>query len=611
MVKSGVVKAEKARYAQRVWKKLDGGKTLSGVLVDLGLADKAALRRVVRNGEAQLRIGELLVEFGLVSAGDVQAALRVQKELEHSKKLGEILLARQLISETRLYECLADQLNLDLVEIKLSDVDPSILKETSSNWCRSHKILPLRKVEGKILIAFADPIDPEARKAVADRYGDDWIQAIASRTNIETATAAYAADARSAVDVEHDKSQSIVEIVDSLIVDAVADGGSDIHIEPLRNELQVRIRRDGVLVTHRTFPKQLANAVSTRLKVMAAADVAEKRRHQGGRIVFECTESGTSLDIRASFYSTVHGEKVVLRLLSQKADLLDIDDLGLFPRVRERFFDDVLDVPSGVILVTGPTGSGKTTTLYGCVNYLNTPERSITTAEDPVEYVVEGVAQCSLNAKIGVTFEETLRHMVRQDPDVIVLGEIRDGFSAEAAIQAALTGHKVMTTFHTEDTIGGLLRLLNMNIEAFLISSTVVSVLAQRLLRRICGNCSTPQAPSAKQLRRLGARMEDLNGGEYSVGRGCEKCDYSGYRGRVGVFELLVLNETVKDAILNRKSSYEIRRCSIETSGLVTLVEDGLLKAAMGKTSLDEVLRHLPKLERPRPLIELQRLVGV
>jgi type IV pilus assembly protein PilB len=280
------------------------------------------------------------------------------------------------------------------------------------------------------------------------------------------------------------------------------------------------------------------------------------------------------------------------------------------PRVMERFLEEALDVPSGVILITGPTGSGKTTTLYGAVNYLNNDETCIVTAEDPVEYIVDGIAQCSINPQINVTFEETLRSMVRQDPDVLVLGEIRDRFSAEAAIQAALTGHKVLTTFHTEDTIGGLLRLMNMDIETFLISSTVVSVLAQRLLRRICPECREPYRPTPAELRRLGYSSAEIAGAEFATGRGCAHCHYSGYEGRVGVFELLVLNEDVKNALRSRTSSTEIRRASMQSSGLVTLLEDGIAKAASGQTTIAEVLRNLPRIEKPRPVAEIRRIQG-
>jgi type IV pilus assembly protein PilB len=297
--------------------------------------------------------------------------------------------------------------------------------------------------------------------------------------------------------------------------------------------------------------------------------------------------------------------------LNKKDQLLNMHEIGMVARMLERFRYDALDIPSGVTIITGPTGSGKTTTLYAGVSYLNDIHTSILTAEDPVEYVIDGISQCSMDPKIGLTYEETLRHVVRQDPDVIVVGEIRDRFSAETCIQAALTGHKVMTTFHTEDSIGGLIRLLNMDIEAFLISSTVVCVLAQRLLRRVCPNCAEPYVPAPAELRRIGYAGNDIKGSKFRAGRGCSMCHYTGYKGRVGVFELLILNELVKDALLAKKTSYEIRRLSIETSGLVTLLEDGICKAANGETSFQELLRHLPRVGKPRPLSELKRLLGV
>jgi type IV pilus assembly protein PilB len=271
---------------------------------------------------------------------------------------------------------------------------------------------------------------------------------------------------------------------------------------------------------------------------------------------------------------------------------------------------EALDCPSGVVIITGPTGSGKTTTVYSCINYLNTPNTSIITAEEPVEYIINGIAQCSINPKINLTFEETLRHIVRQDPDVIVIGEIRDEYSAEVAVQAALTGHKVLTTFHTEDSIGGLIRLLNMDIDAFLISSTVVCVVAQRLLRRICPSCRRAYEPTPRDLIRIGWAPADLQGVEIYHGRGCSACDFTGYVGRVAVFELLVLNEAVRDALLERRTSHQIRQVSIENTGLVTLMEDGLIKVTKGLTTISEVLRCLPKLQKPRSYTTLRNLTG-
>jgi len=276
----------------------------------------------------------------------------------------------------------------------------------------------------------------------------------------------------------------------------------------------------------------------------------------------------------------------------------------------ERFIEQALEQPSGVILITGPTGSGKTTTVYSSIQQINSPQISIATAEEPVEYLIDGIAQCSINPKINLTFEETLRHIVRQDPDVIVIGEIRDNFSAEIAVQAALTGHKVLTTFHTEDSIGGLIRLLNMNIEAFLVSSTVVSVLAQRLLRRVCPSCAAPDTPRPGDLQRLGYTPEAVAGARFMQGQGCSECGYTGYKGRIGVYELLVLDEMVRNALIEQRTSHEIRNICIESTGLVTLLEDGIVKAAAGITTIEEVLRCLPRLSRPRPLGELRRTLG-
>jgi type IV pilus assembly protein PilB len=299
-----------------------------------------------------------------------------------------------------------------------------------------------------------------------------------------------------------------------------------------------------------------------------------------------------------------------MRILNRKTELLGIEDVGMSPRMLEKFRLDALDSPSGVCIVTGPTGSGKTTTVYSCINYLNTPNISIITAEEPVEYIIDGISQCSINPKINLTFEETLRHIVRQDPDVIVIGEIRDTFSANIAVQASLTGHKVLTTFHTEDSIGGLIRLLNMDIDAFLISSTVVCVLAQRLLRKVCSACAIPHRITPTEMLRLGYDSSDIQEAGFRKARGCPECRYTGYMGRLAVFELLILNESVRDGLLASKTSHQIRKISIESTGLVTLLEDGIVKAARGITTINEVLRCLPRLQKPRPLSELKRLSG-
>ncbi len=607
----GVLSEEQLDYACRIRGKLGEQYSLVQVLRELQYLTEDQLRHALRDNRQTVPLGNLLVELGLIKPVELRAALQAQRTPEfQGKRLGEVLLEKRLVQEHQLIHVLADQLGFANVEPAFSEVDKELLGLVKPDWCRRFSAVPVRREEGRVVVAFRNPLDNLAKQAAEGAFGD-IVPAIATRRAIDETIKAYEnsrlhAKRRNVAGSETE----ITALVNAMIVEALELEASDIHIEPMRSHLRVRLRRDGILMLYKELDREAAPALSSRIKVLAKADIAEKRRHQGGGFRFEDPKTGRRSDVRVSFYNTIFGEKIVLRLLSRKAELLDIKEVGLAPRMLERFLEDALDFPSGVILITGPTGSGKTTTLYGCVNYLNDLERSITTAEDPVEYVIEGIAQCNLNPKLGVTFEETLRHMVRQDPDVIVLGEIRDQFSAESAIQAALTGHKVLTTFHTEDSIGGLLRLMNMEIETFLISSTVVSVLAQRLLRHVCEYCAESYRPNAHELQRLGCTQDDLDGANFRIGRGCEHCHYTGYAGRVGVFELLVLNEMVKDAILSKKTSSEIRRISVETSGLITLLEDGIVKAALGLTSVQEVLRHLPRLGKPRPLRELMRLVG-
>jgi type IV pilus assembly protein PilB len=607
LLKEQLITDAQVRHARRVQAKLETPRGLLTVLLDLQIVSHDQVRQAVRANPQSMRLGDLLIDLGHLRESDLRAALAAQQAAGTKKRLGEILVESRVMSEQKLTEVLADLFGLPLLEPRVSDIDRSLLVRMNLRRAQECLFIPVSQAGGRVVVAFADPLDASHKLAAEQMFGGNIVPAIARRSLVLEGLAAFERGLRSVgVPSEHTAMQLVVD----LFREALESGTSDIHIEPLAAGLRVRFRLDGVMIEHRDIDRDLGTAVVSRIKVMAGADIAERRRHQDGRIKFEDPQTGATADIRASFYVTIHGEKVVLRLLNRKTELLSIEDIGMAPRMLDRFVAEALDVPTGVVIITGPTGSGKTTTLYGAVDYLNTPDRSIVTAEDPVEYVVDGIAQCSINAKINRTFEETLRHIVRQDPDVIVLGEMRDRFSADTAIQAALTGHKVLTTFHTEDSIGGLLRLLNMNIEAFLISSTVVSVMAQRLLRRVCTNCAEPYMPTATEIRRLGVTPTELRGATFMAGKGCPSCRFTGYRGRICVFELLVLNELVKDAILNRRTSYEIRRISVETSGLVALVEDGLYKASYGQTSIQELLRHLPRVVKPRPVEEIRRLLG-
>jgi len=609
LVGHGVITEEQLTYTKRVQAKLVSDRSLVEVLIELRLLKREQLVAVLKSQKIDIRIGDLLVELGHIRQGDLESALTIQRDAGEKKKLGDILVEYAFIDEHRLIEILATKLGYPFVAPDFAKIDRDLLRQVPMKMFSQHSFVPVERQENRVLVAFADPLDLEDREAADRIFGRLIIPAIAPRQAIREAVALYRRGAQRLISAEADDS-TIIGIVNSLFDDAMLESVSDIHIEPMKDRLRIRFRRDGVLVVHKEFSLELAAPIATRLKVMAEADIAERRRHQDGRIFYESPTTGTTLDLRVSFYVTVHGEKVVLRLMNKKGELLAIEDIGMAPRMLRQFCDDALQSPSGIMIVTGPTGAGKTTTLYSCVNALNDLETSIITAEEPVEYMIEGIAQCSINPKIGVTFTETLRHIVRQDPDIIVMGEVRDTFSAETAIQAALTGHKVLTTFHTEDSVGGLLRLLNMGIEAFLIASTITCIVAQRLLRQVCPHCAAPYTPTPEEYRRLGYSHGDLAGAELLAGRGCAACRFTGYKGRVGIFELLLLNDQVKDAVLARKTVHEIRRISVETSGLVTLLEDGIAKAALGKVSLQEVMRRLPRVDRPRPLHELRRLLG-
>ena len=605
LVQERLLTAEQLDYARRVHAKLGRRRPLVSVLTELGYITGEQVRAVLQAHRVEIRLGDLLVELGLLGEAELQAALALQRN-RPDEKLGQVLVDNGFVAEDALLDAVSVQLGIPYLAADRLEPDASLVRRVRPAKLRRLGCVPVRGDDGEVLLVFADPLAAPPQEQLHDLVGGPFRLAIARRRPLADALESLSRDPDARVTVTE---SAVVRQVNALVATAIADGVSDIHIEPLRDRVRVRMRQDGVLVPREDLPRDMARALVSRIKIMAGADIAERRRHQDGRILYE--QDGDKVDLRVSFYSTVFGEKTVMRLLNNRSHLLDIAELGMQPRLLQRFREDVLDVPSGVTMVTGPTGSGKTTTLYGSINYLNDPHTSIITAEDPVEYVIEGINQCSINPKIGNTFEETLRHIVRQDPDVIVIGEIRDRFSANTAIQAALTGHKVLTTFHTEDSIGGLLRLLHMDIEAFLISSTVVCVLAQRLLRRVCEHCGEEHPLAPDEVRRLGydpAVVRDL---VFRRGRGCGHCRYLGYRGRVGVYEMLILNEPVRDALIQRRTSHEIRRTCAESTGMVTLLEDGLVKAAQGLTSFEEIIRTLPRLDRPRPLAELNRLLGV
>ena len=607
LLQNGYLTEKQVSYARRVQSKLEVPPPLLQVIKELKYISDERIKAAVRKHPLSMPIGSFLVELGHIRESDLQTALRIQTEEKSKRKLGEILVDLQFIEERVLLETLSLQLGVPFLEPTWNTIDHKLFAKVPLKWYEAHHLLPIRAQGMAIVIAVADPLDQNELQAARQVFGENIILAIAGKSAIkEVVMKAQRREMKKQISAMDEN--FIVKLVEDIILAAIQRNASDIHIEPLNDHLRVRFRQDGVLTHFEDFPPETAPAVASRIKVLCEVDITEKRRHQGGRFFFDHPDG--QLDLRASFYVTVHGEKVVLRLLNRHSQLRKIEDIGMSARMSQRFLEEALDLPSGVLLFSGPTGSGKTTTVYSCLNHIINPQMSIITAEEPVEYVIDGISQCSINPKIGLTYEETLRHILRQDPDVIVIGEIRDNFSAEVAVQAALTGHKVLTTFHTEDSVGGLIRLLNMNIEAFMISSTVVSIMSQRLLRKTCPLCNQPYHPTSRELQRIGYSPKDIAGAQFQKGHGCASCQHTGYKGRVGIFELLIMDEVVRDAVLERRPSKELRQISIESSGLVTLLEDGVIKAAQGITTLDELLRSLPRLQTPRPMAELRRLIG-
>lgn len=608
LLEKAEVTQEQLSYAIRVNKKMATPQTLLQTLIELGYTSADKVKQALCSSSLNIRLGDLLVELGYLKESDLRQALGIQKEIDGKKRLGEILVESGFIEERRLLETLSYQVGYPVISTNFSKLDKTLFNVMPATVCEEYNILPISRENNIVTVAFADPLDRNAFLAAERFFGNNFSPAIISRASIKEALAARQQSLEPAMAVSDEN--TIIGIINTLLDDAIQENASDIHMEPMNDRLRIRFRRDGVMQHHKDFLKALAPQLSSRIKIMGQADIAEKRRHQDARVLYSSRKHGVNVDLRVSFFITIYGENIVIRLLSSKTSLLNLKEIGMAPRMLESFIYNAVDTPTGVMIITGPTGSGKTNTLYSCVDYINDIHTSIITAEDPVEIVIDGICQCSINPKIGVTFEETLRHIVRQDPDVIVLGEVRDKFSAEIAFEAALTGHKVLTTFHTEDSIGALTRLLTMQIESFLIASTITCVVAQRLLRRVCTSCAEPYQPTPLDLSRLYVTSNDIAGATFMRGRGCKACGHSGYKGRIGVFELLMMNEILRNAILENKNSLEIRRLSIESAGLVSLFEDGLVKAAQGLVSVQEIITDLPKRGKPRPISELRRILG-
>jgi type IV pilus assembly protein PilB len=548
-------------------------------------------------------LGEILVDEGLISDEQLAEALDDQRRL--GKSLGRILIDRALVTERDLVAALAQQIGIDFVDLAMVDIDPSATALISDSLARRYSALPIAYEDGRLVVAMADPANVFALDDIRTLTGLDVKPVVATRQDIAGAINRYHRMSEDIGDVvadlgepepEEDLSKvravvedaPIVKFVNLLITQAVNDRASDIHIEPGEKDIRVRYRIDGVLHEVMRSPRSIQSGVISRLKIMSEMDIAERRVPQDGRIGL--TLGGRPIDLRVSTLPTVYGEKIVMRILDKSSILLELKDLGFLQDNFDRY-EHSYRKPYGLILVTGPTGSGKSTTLYATLNILNRTEVNIITVEDPVEYRLAGINQVQVHNKAGLTFANALRSILRQDPDVVLVGEMRDRETAQIGIEAALTGHLVLATLHTNDSASAITRLTEMGVEPFLVGSAADCVLAQRLARRLCEKCREPFEPTQAVLREAGFG-EDVVERKLELFRavGCPNCGNTGYRGRLAVHEVMAVDEEIERLCVERVSSEVIRRASIE-KGMRTLREDGLAKVLQGDTTIEEIGR--------------------
>ncbi len=558
------------------------------------------------------RIADLLIADGLLTQKQLAEVLDSQKK--QGGRLLKLLLERQFVSELDMTVAMARCLNTPPVTLAKMHVPPEVAELIPKDIANTFKMVAVARLGKKLYVAMADPLNVLAlddlrrlqpnleivplistEKAITDFLNNAQTQVAGGMDEIlkdvDVNDVELAKEGAEEINldklVESSEEGPVIKLVNLILMQAIKDRASDIHIEPFEKTLRLRYRIDGVLYDSVAPPKSLQSAITSRIKIMANLDIAERRLPQDGR--FRIKLSGREVDLRVSVLPTVHGEKIVMRVLDKGNLSPNLDMLGLEPDELMKF-KQAIDAPHGMILMTGPTGSGKTSTLYAVLTYLNTPDLNIVTVEDPVEYQMMGVNQVQVKPEIGLTFADGLRSILRQDPDVVMVGEIRDSETADIAVKAALTGHLVLSTLHTNDAPGAVARLVDMGIEPFLVSSSLLLICAQRLLRKICPHCKEPIQVPADVIHRLGMTPEEVNGHQFYRGHGCSRCKETGFLGRLAILEVLPITDAMREQILVDSSAKVIRDLALR-EGMKTLQRAGLIKAKQGVTSLDEVLR--------------------
>jgi len=557
------------------------------------------------------QLGDILIANGVITVEQLQESL--EEGVKSKRRLGEVLLESGHLQPADLYTALAEQQDIEIVDLENPRPDPIFARKVPESLARRLRAIAISEQDGKLKVAMAEPFDvfaiDDLRASTGQRIlptladGDQLDRVLNSiyedglaESAVAQAAEQFGSEAGSELAgiTELSDDGPIVKFIDLLLKRAIQERGSDIHIEAAPDGLRIRFRIDGVLHDVMRSPKSVQSGVLSRMKIMAEMDIAEKRIPQDGRASIKV--GGRTVDLRVVTVPTVYGESVVLRILDQGSTSLDLADLGFHPSALKRF-KWAYEKPAGGVLVTGPTGSGKTTTLYSTLNELNDPSRAIVTVEDPVEYRIEGLKQMQMNAKAGLTFASSLRAILRADPDVVLVGEIRDSETAQIAAEAALTGHLVLSTIHTNDAASTPLRLIEMGLEPFMVTASITCVVAQRLARRICVECVTSDQPDAAMLKAAGWRdallkASDMDAVNWSRGRGCNKCGNTGFKGRFGVHEVMLVSSEIQQMILERTSAHDIKR-QAQKEGMLTLRQDGLIKAAAGLTTLEELARSV------------------
>lgn len=542
------------------------------------------------------RLGDLLVDAGLITELELQATLETKNEDE---KLGDALLREGYITEQQLIEALEFQLGIPHINILQYPIEQDVIQLVPRELAKRHQALPFRKDGNKLYVAMADPMDYFAIEEIRMATGFQIVPGIATKDALFRMITKYYDLQESIEEVLDDFSPEeeieesgitdddspIVRMVNQIITNAVAQRASDIHFDPQETEVAVRYRVDGILKTERSLPKYMQNTLTARIKIMGNLDITENRIPQDGRIKMHV--NFRPIDIRLSTLPSVYGEKIVMRILDISSSLGQLDKVG-FSEENLETFKSMIEKPNGIVLVTGPTGSGKSSTLYAALNHLNREEVNIITIEDPVEYQLQGVNQVQVKEEVGMTFASGLRSILRQDPDIIMIGEIRDQETAEIAIRASLTGHLVLSTLHTNSATAALTRLIDMGIEPFLISSSLTGVVGQRLVRRVCRDCARKEEPTSREIeifRNAGLEIETIQ-----RGAGCSSCGMTGYRGRLAIHEVLLIDDHIKELIMQQSSFVEIQNY-VKEKGMKFLLDDGLAKVTQGLTTTEEVLR--------------------